>query len=163
MALITPNFRDLGVFPENSMSKSEPYANPAKESTAASEYRGEDGEHGLDCFQLLAIKRYTLDVTRKHVRLAQGRNELRTMMIILGGFVLLGLSVLAGRLIGGAGARPMVTAAKVFVPIWMEAALFNMWVGVTSAGYSVAEELPIFLLIFALPAAGALFIWWKFS
>ena len=45
----------------------------------------------------------------------------------------------------------------------MVAALVNMWMGVTSAGYSVAEELPIFLLIFALPAAGALFIWWKFS
>jgi hypothetical protein len=84
------------------------------------------------------------------------------MMIILGGFVLLGLSVLAGRLIGGAGARPMVIAAKLFIPIWMVAALVNMWVGVTSAGYSVAEELPIFLLIFALPAAGALIIWWKF-
>ena len=109
------------------------------------------------------IKRYTLGVTRKHIRLAQGRNEMRTMMIILGGFVLLGLFVLAGRLIGGAGTQPMVTAAKVFIPIWMVAALLNMWIGVTSAGYSVAEELPIFLLIFALPAAGALFIWWKFS
>ena len=88
---------------------------------------------------------------------------MRTTMIILGGFVLLGLSLLAGRLIGGAGTQPMVTAAKVFIPIWLVAALLNMWMGVTSAGYSVAEEFPIFLLIFTLPAAGALFIWWKFS
>jgi len=35
MALITPNFRELGFFPEISMSKSEPYANQGKESTAA--------------------------------------------------------------------------------------------------------------------------------
>ena len=84
-------------------------------------------------------------------------------MILLGGFVLLGLSLLAGLLIGGAGTQPMVTAAKVFIPIWLVAALLNMWIGVTRAGYSVAEEFPIFLLIFALPAAGALFIWWKFS
>ena len=88
---------------------------------------------------------------------------MRTMMIILGGFVLLGLSVLAGRLIGAAGTQSMVTVAKVFIPIWLVAALLNMWMGVTSAGYSVAEEFPIFLLIFALPAIGALFIWWKFS
>jgi hypothetical protein len=88
---------------------------------------------------------------------------MRTMMIILGGLVLLGLSVVAGRLIGGAGAHSMVTAAKLFIPIWLVVALVNMWVGVTSAGYSVAEELPIFLLIFALPVAVALFIWWKFS
>jgi hypothetical protein len=35
MALITPNFRDLGFFPEIPMSKCEPYANQAKELTAA--------------------------------------------------------------------------------------------------------------------------------
>ena len=38
-----------------------------------------------------------------------------------------------------------------------------MWVGVSKAGYSVAEELPIFLLIFAIPAAIAIFLWWKYS
>ena len=38
-----------------------------------------------------------------------------------------------------------------------------MYIGVSSAGYSVAEELPIFLVIFALPAAAAVFLWWKFS
>jgi hypothetical protein len=38
-----------------------------------------------------------------------------------------------------------------------------MWVGVNRAGYSVTEELPIFLLIFAIPAGVASFVWWKFS
>ena len=28
---------------------------------------------------------------------------------------------------------------------------------------SVAEELPIFLVVFAIPVVVALFIWWKFS
>jgi len=32
----------------------------------------------------------------------------------------------------------------------------NMWIGVSQAGYSFQEELPIFLLIFLLPAAAAL-------
>jgi hypothetical protein len=36
-----------------------------------------------------------------------------------------------------------------------------MWVGVAKAGYSVAEELPIFLLIFALPAAVAVLVKWR--
>jgi hypothetical protein len=87
---------------------------------------------------------------------------MRTIMIIVGGFVLLGLAVLVGRWIGGTGASSIVTAAKVFIPIWFVAALVNMWIG-TRAGYSVPEELPIFLLIFAAPAAVAVFIWWKFS
>jgi hypothetical protein len=37
-----------------------------------------------------------------------------------------------------------------------------MWVGVAKAGYSTAEELPIFLLIFSLPAAVAILLKWKF-
>lgn len=38
-----------------------------------------------------------------------------------------------------------------------------MWMGVARAGYSVAEEAPIFAVIFAVPAAVALFLCWKFS
>jgi hypothetical protein len=87
---------------------------------------------------------------------------MRTAVIILGGFVLLGLCLLAGRLIGGSSAM-MVLAARIFIPIWLAAALLNMWVGVARAGYSISEELPIFLLIFALPAGVAAFAWWKFS
>ena len=36
-----------------------------------------------------------------------------------------------------------------------------MWIGVTRAGYSVAEEAPIFLLVFAVPAAMALLVLWR--
>jgi len=38
-----------------------------------------------------------------------------------------------------------------------------MAVGVFKAGYSVAEELPIFLFIFAVPALVAGLLWWKFG
>lgn len=86
---------------------------------------------------------------------------MRTIIIIVGGFVLLGLSVLAARWIG-TGTSSMVTAAKVFIPIWLVVALVTLWMG-TRAGYSVTEELPIFLLIFAAPAAVAALLWWKFS
>lgn len=86
---------------------------------------------------------------------------MRTIIIIVGGFVLLGLSVLAARWIG-TGTSSMVTAAKVFIPIWLVVALVNLWMG-TRAGYSVTEELPIFLLIFAAPAAVAALLWWKLS
>ncbi len=84
---------------------------------------------------------------------------MRTVTIILGGFLLLGLCLLAARWIGGTGT--MATAARVFIPIWLAVALLNMWVGVARAGYSVGEELPIFLLIFAAPALVALLVWWK--
>jgi hypothetical protein len=88
---------------------------------------------------------------------------MRTLVIIVGGFVLLGVCLLAARFMGGADDAAMVTAAKVFIPIWLVVAGVNMYMGVSGAGYSVAEELPIFLAIFALPAAAASVVWWKFA
>lgn len=88
---------------------------------------------------------------------------MRTAIIIAGGFVLLGACLLVGRWLGGVNAKALVVAAQVFIPIWLAAAGINMWIGVSQAGYSVAEELPILLLIFAPPAAAAAFVWWKFS
>ena len=87
---------------------------------------------------------------------------MRTVLIILGGVALLGICLLAGRLIAGSGTAATVTAAKVFIPIWLVVAAVNLWMG-TRAGYSVTEELPIFLLIFAAPAVVAAFIWRKSS
>jgi hypothetical protein len=52
-------------------------------------------------------------------------------------------------------------ATVVYVALWFVIASANMWVGVTRAGYSVTEELPIFLLIFGLPAAAAIILKWK--
>jgi hypothetical protein len=88
---------------------------------------------------------------------------MRTVSIILGGFVLLGIFLAAARFLGDGGVRPMLIAAQFFIPVWLAAAVFNMWMGVARAGYSVAEETPIMLLIFALPAACAGLAWWKFS
>jgi hypothetical protein len=87
---------------------------------------------------------------------------MRTALVILGGFVLLGVMLLAGRWLGGDAGRGIVVAAQIFIPVWLAAAGLNLWVGVAKAGYSIGEELPIFLLIFALPAAAAAFAWWKF-
>jgi uncharacterized membrane protein len=38
-----------------------------------------------------------------------------------------------------------------------------MWIGVSRAGYSVAEELPVLLAIFLIPGIAAAFVWWKLS
>ena len=87
---------------------------------------------------------------------------MRTIVIIVCGLVLFGVFALVGPRFG-ASARSMVTAAQIFIPAWLLAALINMWLGVSRAGYSVSEEFPIFLAIFIVPAAVAAFIWWKYS
>jgi hypothetical protein len=84
---------------------------------------------------------------------------MRTAIIIAIGFMILAIFVVGPRLAG----RPewAATGAKAFIALWLVAALVNMWIGVSRAGYSVAEELPILLVIFAPPAAVAAFVGWK--
>ena len=55
----------------------------------------------------------------------------------------------------------MKIAALVFIGLWFIAAAVNMYIGVTRAGYSFMEELPIFLLIFGAPAVVAAILRWK--
>ena len=86
---------------------------------------------------------------------------MHTIMVIAGGFLLLGLFLLAGRLLGGPDA--IAAAAKYFIPLWLVAALVNMWVGVSRAGYTVVQEAPILLVVFVIPASVALGIWWRLS
>ena len=86
------------------------------------------------------------------------------MKVIAGGLVLLGLFLLAGRLLGaGAPVAGMATAARWFIPVWLIGAVINMWIGVARAGYSVAEEAPIFAVVFAVPAVVVLLVAWGLS
>lgn len=80
---------------------------------------------------------------------------MHTLMVIGGGLALLAVLVAIGTFIGGMGSPAMRTAARSFTPLWLLAAAVNMYIGVTQAGYTVAQELPIFGVIFAVPAAVA--------
>ncbi|HEX9706960.1 MAG TPA: hypothetical protein VGA24_04895 [Steroidobacteraceae bacterium] len=73
---------------------------------------------------------------------------MRTLLFIVGGFALWGLLLAGAKLFSKSGSAPMAAA--------------NTWIGVSRAGYTVLEELPIFLLIFLLPAAVAILVKWKF-
>ncbi|QOY91163.1 hypothetical protein [Paludibaculum fermentans] len=81
---------------------------------------------------------------------------MRTLLIIGGGFLLLAICLLVARVVGGSSG--LAKGVWVYVPLWLACAAANMWMGVAKAGYSVREELPIFLLIFAIPAAAALLV-----
>ena len=87
---------------------------------------------------------------------------MHTLMVIGGGLVLLAVFVLVGRQLGGGGAAAAATAAVLFIPFWLVAAGINLSIGVRH-GYTVAEELPIALVVFGVPAAIAAAIWWRFS
>lgn len=87
---------------------------------------------------------------------------MHTVFVLALGFLLLGATLVVARLFGGLGSGPLAAAALWFLPLWLIGASINLWIGVASAGYSLKEELPIFLLVFAIPAGVALLLWWRY-
>jgi hypothetical protein len=88
---------------------------------------------------------------------------MHTLKILIAGFVLLGLCILVGRWLGGASNSGVSTAIKSFIVLWLIATLGNLWFGVSRAGYSLKDEAPVALLVFAVPATVAALVWWKSS
>ena len=86
---------------------------------------------------------------------------MRTAILIAAGFVLWGICLGIAKLAANLNASSTTIATVAFVALWFIAAAVNMWIGVARAGYSFMEELPIFLLIFLLPAAVAVAVKWR--
>lgn len=87
---------------------------------------------------------------------------MRTGLFLLAGWLLLAAFLILGKLFSENYTSATTMAAYAYVAVWLIVAGLNMWTGVAKAGYSVAEELPIFALIFAVPAAAAILLKWKF-
>jgi hypothetical protein len=62
---------------------------------------------------------------------------MHTVKVIAGGFLLLTICLLIGRVVGGAGAH-LGTTAKLFLPLWLVVAAVSMWIGVSKAPAAVA-------------------------
>jgi hypothetical protein len=86
---------------------------------------------------------------------------MRTALFLVAGLLFLGASLLLARLFSANYPGATLVAIVAYVVFWLAISGANMWVGVAKAGYSVMEELPIFLLIFGLPALVAIVLKWK--
>jgi len=84
------------------------------------------------------------------------------LMVIVTGLLLLAVFSLLGHL-WGASAAGIAAAAKYFIPAWLLISVTNLWVGVTKAGYTVMQELPILAVVFGVPAAVAALVVWQMS
>jgi hypothetical protein len=79
---------------------------------------------------------------------------MRTALIILGGVVAWGVFAAAAKSAPNP-AKAIDTATIAFVGGWFLVAAINMYFGVARAGYAFREELPIFLVIWLVPATVA--------
>lgn len=87
---------------------------------------------------------------------------MRTALFLLSGFLFLGGALILGKLFSANYPAGTTVATVLYVVLWFVVAAANLWLGVAKAGYTVAEELPIFALIFGVPAAVAVLVRWKF-
>jgi hypothetical protein len=86
---------------------------------------------------------------------------MRTLLFLIVGLLLLTAAMLLGKLFSSNYPGATLVATWGFVVCWLGISAANLWVGVAKAGYSLNEELPIFLLIFAVPAVVAIFLKWR--
>jgi hypothetical protein len=87
---------------------------------------------------------------------------MRTYLFIGVGLLLVAASCTLGKLFSETYPSALRWSTVLFVLCWAAIAGLNMMAGVTRAGYSVAEELPIFLFIFSLPTLVLVIIRWQF-
>ncbi|MEF3109969.1 hypothetical protein QFI91_12850 [Raoultella sp. WB_B2P2-3] len=80
---------------------------------------------------------------------------MRTLLFLAAGFLLAGLCRLLVRLSLPLYPSAPGTFSILFALLWFGLSAGNMILGVTRAGYSFQEELPIFLLIFLPPVLAA--------
>lgn len=68
---------------------------------------------------------------------------MRTSLFLLAGLLLLGSFLLLAKLFTAGFADAARWATIAYIALWLFVSAANMWLGVAKAGYSVAEELPI--------------------
>jgi putative effector of murein hydrolase LrgA (UPF0299 family) len=86
---------------------------------------------------------------------------MRTGFFLLAAFLLLAAVLILGKMFSANYPSAMTVAVVAYVVLWFVIAAANMWTGVAKAGYSYAEELPVFALIFAVPAVVAILAKWR--
>jgi hypothetical protein len=86
---------------------------------------------------------------------------MRTAQFLVSGLLLLAAVTLLGRLFAPNFPNAPSQSTATFVLLWLVICAFNLWVGVARAGYAVAEELPVFALLFLVPTALAVVARWR--
>jgi len=86
---------------------------------------------------------------------------MRTALFLASGFLLMASLLILGKLFSEHFPSAPNWMLAFGLGLWLAATGTNLWLGVAKAGYSLAEELPIWLLLFAVPAAVAGLVRWR--
>ena len=86
---------------------------------------------------------------------------MRTTLFLIAGLLLMASSLIVAKLFSEHYPPVPHWVVGCSVALWLAVTTTNLWVGASKAGYSVAEELPILLLLFGVPVAAAILLRWR--
>ena len=87
---------------------------------------------------------------------------MHTLRLTVIGLVLLSVFVFVAAQINQRKSKRTVDGARIFIWLWLAVAAINFCVGVFVAGYSVATEIAVHVVVFGLPAGVAWYLSGKF-
>lgn len=87
---------------------------------------------------------------------------MHTLRLTMIGLVLLSVFVFVAAQISQRKGKA-VDGARMFIWVWLAVAAFNFVVGVVVAGYSIAIEILVHLVVFGVPAATAWYLSRRFQ
>jgi hypothetical protein len=87
---------------------------------------------------------------------------MRTILFLVSGLLLMSSFLIVAKLLSEHFPSAPNWALALGLGLWLAVTGVNMWIGVSKAGYSVAEELPILALLFLMPAVAAILVRWRF-
>jgi hypothetical protein len=87
---------------------------------------------------------------------------MRTALFLTSGLLLMASLLILARLFSQHFPSAPNWALALGLSVWLVVTGANTWIGVSKAGYSLAEELPILLLLFVVPVAAAVLVRWRF-
>ncbi len=86
---------------------------------------------------------------------------MRTIQLIVAGCLLLASFYLVAKRFSEAAPVAGTWMLGIFLLLWLALSLVNMYLGISRAGYTFLDELPVFTLLFGVPALVALLLKWK--
>ena len=87
---------------------------------------------------------------------------MRTILFLVSGLLLMSSFLIVAKLFSEHFPSAPNWALALGLGLWLVVTAVNMWIGVSKAGYSVAEELPILALLLLMPAVAAILVRWRF-
>lgn len=87
---------------------------------------------------------------------------MRTLTFLVAGALLMASALLVAKPFSEHYPSAPNGALAIASAAWLAVVGFNLWIGVSKAGYAFGEELPILLMLFLLPVGAAVLVRWRF-